>query len=280
MVCGAAYAVDGRIAQVDVGAGHVDLGAQHHGAVFVLAIAHFTKKRHVFGGSACAERAVHAGLAEVATVDADLLHRLLVHVGVARFDQVLGGAVHEVEVVAGLIRFGVGRAVPVEAQPLDGVTDRVDVLDIFLLRVGVVKAEVADATVIARQAKVQADALGVADVQVAIGLGGKAGADFGRVKVTLRVVCGVARATTPAALRVSAFGQILLDDLAQEVAGLGGRFDGCRCAHDSILVGAWSPPLTSCNDLHTGADIRHRHSAVADEGADRCSIETIQGELI
>nr|WP_236748530.1 hypothetical protein [Acidovorax carolinensis] len=50
----------------------------------------------------------------------------------------------------------------------------------------------AHATVVARQAKVDADAFGVANVQVAIGLGREAGADFGGVGLAGRVVGGVA----------------------------------------------------------------------------------------
>jgi hypothetical protein len=38
VVLGMADAVDGRVAQIDVGRGHVDLGAQHGGAVGKLAV--------------------------------------------------------------------------------------------------------------------------------------------------------------------------------------------------------------------------------------------------
>ena len=154
---------------------------------------------------------------------------MLVDVGVAGFDQVFGGAVHEVEVVAGLVEvgfFAVGRVVPVKAQPLHGVHDAVDVFGVFLFGVGVVKAQVAHAAVVARQAEVQADALGVADVQVAVGLGRKARADLGRVGLAGGVVGGVAGAAAPAAGGVGAFGQVFFDDLAQEVAGFVGFFVG------------------------------------------------------
>ena len=141
----------------------------------------------------------------------------------AGFDQVFGGAVHEVEVVAGLVEVGVAGA-PFQSKPshLHGVDDGVDVFGVFFFGVGVVKAQVAHAAVVARQAKVQADALGVADVQVAVGLGRKAGADLGGVGLAGGVVGGVARAAAPAAAGVGAFGQVVLDDLAQEVAGLDG----------------------------------------------------------
>jgi phosphohistidine phosphatase SixA len=52
---------------------------------------------------------------------------------------------------------------PVEAEPAHRVDDGVDVLLLFLLRIGVVEAQVAAAAVVARQAEVQADRLGVAE---------------------------------------------------------------------------------------------------------------------
>jgi hypothetical protein len=120
-------------------------------------------------------------LAKVAPVDTHLLRCLLVHIGVTGFNQVLRGAVHEVKVVAGLVGGGVFGAIPLKAQPFDGVNNAVDVFDVFFLGVGVVKAQVAHTAVVTRQAKVDADALGVAHVQVAVGFGRKAGADFGGV---------------------------------------------------------------------------------------------------
>ena len=48
-----------------------------------------------------------------------------------------------------------------------------DVLDVFLRRVGVVEAQVAEAAELRGDAEIQADRLGVADVQVAVRLGRK-----------------------------------------------------------------------------------------------------------
>ena len=60
-----------------------------------------------------------------------------------------------------------------KAQPADVLHDRVDVLDVFLAGVGIVEAEVTQAAELLGDAEVQADRLGMADVQVAVGLGGK-----------------------------------------------------------------------------------------------------------
>jgi hypothetical protein len=52
VVRGVADAVDGRVAQVDVGRGHVDPGAQDVGAVGELAGLHALEEVHVLGDRA------------------------------------------------------------------------------------------------------------------------------------------------------------------------------------------------------------------------------------
>ena len=93
----------------------------------------------------------------------------------------------------------------------------------------------AHAAVVARQAEVQADALGVAHVQVAVGFGRKAGADFGGVGLALGLVGGVAGGASPAALGVSAKFEVFLDDLAQEIADFGGF--GCEAVAAAAALG-------------------------------------------
>ena len=89
---------------------------------------------------------------------------------------------------------------PVEAQPLYGLDDRIDVFLLFLGGVGVVETQGAGAAVNLGKAEIQADALGVAVVQVAVGLGRKAGFD----------------ATAPLAEAT-----VFVDEIADEVAGGG-----------------------------------------------------------
>ena len=99
----------------------------------------------------------------------------------ARFNQVLGCTVHEVKVVAGLVGRSVRRTVPFEPKPSHRINDAVHILRVFFLGVGVIKAQVAYAIVVSGQAKVQANAFGMPDMQIAIGLGGEAGANACRV---------------------------------------------------------------------------------------------------
>src|SRR5512146_1586531 len=64
---------------------------------------------------------------------------------------------------------------PLEPEPADVPLDRVDVLLLLLLRVGVVEAEVAATPELLGDPEVEADRLGVTDVQVAVRLGREAG---------------------------------------------------------------------------------------------------------
>jgi hypothetical protein len=245
VVRGAADAVERRIAHVDVGASHVDLGAQHGGAVGELAVAHGAEALEVLLGRAAAEGAVGARRVEVAAGGADLLGALLVDIGQARADQVLGGAVHEVEIVAREVDVLVGRAEPgrivgqhgVVSEPLHGVADGVDVFLLFLLGVGVVEAQVAHAAVFPSQLEVEPDALGVADMQIAVRLGREAQAHPGRVLHALGMVRRVARRAAPLAAGIVALFEVVFDDVAQKIARFGGVVVG-RGSHPFILGGA------------------------------------------
>ena len=127
--------------------------------------------------------ALLARLGQGAAVGADLLGGEVVHIGLSLPDQLLGPLVELLEVVGGIVEV----LAPVEAEPADALLDRFDVLHLFLGRIGVVEAEVAAAAEIAGQAEVEADGLGMADVQIAVRLRRKAG-DDGLVLAALQVL--------------------------------------------------------------------------------------------
>ena len=92
---------------------------------------------------------------------------------------------------------------PVKAEPADVLLDGIDVFDVLPHRIGVIKAEVASRVrVFARNPEVEADRLGVADVQIAVGFGRESGEH-------------------PAL--VFAGGQVGVDELTNEIPG------GCGC---------------------------------------------------
>jgi hypothetical protein len=135
--------------------------------------AHAREEVDALLGRPVAPRAVAAGLGERAAVLADLVGREVVHVGLAGLDEVDRPLVELLEVVRRVVEV----LAPVEPQPADVGLDGVDELLLFLHRVGVVEAQVAAAAELAGDAEVEADRLGVADVQVAVRLRGEAGDD-------------------------------------------------------------------------------------------------------
>ena len=89
-MAGVQDAVEDRVAQVDVAGRHVDLGAQHACAVWELARAHAVEQVKIFRDRPVAERAVAAGLGQGAAVHADFILGLVVDIGLAGTDQILG----------------------------------------------------------------------------------------------------------------------------------------------------------------------------------------------
>src|SRR5439155_26917193 len=139
--------------------------------------------------------AVLARLGEGAAVLADLVSGEVVDVGLAGVDQVDGPLVELMEVVGGVVEV----LTPVEAEPADVLLDRVDVLLLFLDRVGVVEAQVTAPTELLGDREVECDRLRVADVEVSVRLGREAGHD----------------------LRDPALAHVGGDDLADEIASFG-----------------------------------------------------------
>ena len=193
-------AIEDRVAQVDVRGAHVDPGAQDPRAVRELAAPHPVEQVEVLVDRPVPERAVAAGLGESAPVGADVIGRQVVDIGMAGSDQLDRPRVELLEVVG-----GEGQVIaPVEAEPAEVGLDSVDVLLLLLGRVGVVEAEVALPAELDGDPEIEADRLGVADVEVAVGLRWKARHD----------------GAGPAALEVGG------DDVADEVATLGRGLHG------------------------------------------------------
>ena len=126
----------------------------------------------------------------------------------------LGPVVELVEIVGRVIKV----PAPVEAEPLHVARDRVDVLLLFLDRIGVVEAQVAAAPIFLRHAEIEGDRLGVSDMQVAVGFGREAGDH----------------------LRAASRGDIGVDYVANEVAtafhfGCFAHHRRSRCACQSVV---------------------------------------------
>ena len=188
----------------------------------MLASAHLAEEPEALVRRTVAVGRIDAGLLQGAAVFAHFVRGLLVDVGVARLDEVFRKAVHVLKVGAREVEVLLFAVLPAEAQPLHAVQDAVDVLLVFLHRVRVVEAHVAVAAVVAGQTEIEADALRVTDVEVAVRFRREARADLrhvGRTLVLLLVVGGGMPA--PVAGQVDAVGQIVFDQVPEKVGRRG-----------------------------------------------------------
>ena len=104
MMFGVADAVDDRVAQPDVGGGHVNFGAQGAGAVGELAVLHALQQVQVFRDGAVAKGAVLAGTVGRAAVGVGVAGGEVADVGFAFFDEGDGVVVELGEIVGGVER--------------------------------------------------------------------------------------------------------------------------------------------------------------------------------
>ena len=185
-------AVEHRIAQIDIARRHVDLGAQHARAIRKFAGAHAAEQVEIFVDAAVAKRRVAAGLRQRAARGAHLVLGLVVDIGLAALDQMLGPFVEPLEIIRGMEEV----LAPIEAEPAHVGLDGVDIFLLFLGGIGVVEAQIALAAEFLRDPEIEADRFGVADMQIAVRLRRKPGHD-------LVVLLGV---------------EVGLDDVANEVA--------------------------------------------------------------
>src|SRR5689334_2912555 len=91
--------------------------------------------------------------------------RQVADIGLTGLDHLLGPVVELLKVIRRVMQL-----IPLEAEPADVGHDRIDVLLLFLLRVRVVEPQIALPAVVASDAEVQADALRMTDMQIAVRL--------------------------------------------------------------------------------------------------------------
>ncbi len=165
--------VEGGVTQVHVGAGHVDLGPKDHRTLRVLALAHLFEEGEVFRDGTVPPGAVLAGLGEGAAILLQLLGAEFIDEGLSLLDEAHGDLVKLAVVVGGVVLM----FPPIEAEPMDVPFDGLDVLELLLLGVGIVVAQITAPLVLLCQTEVQADRLDVADVQISVRFRGKPGDD-------------------------------------------------------------------------------------------------------
>ncbi len=145
------------------------LARRHARAVRKLAGLHAREQIEIFFDRTIAIRAFLARLGQRAAIFADFVGAQVIHVSFAGLDQLHRPVIQLLEIIGGVVK-----AFPLEAEPLHVGHDGLDVLGLFLFRIGVVEAQVGAAAKFVCQAEVQADGLGMADVQISVRLGRKA----------------------------------------------------------------------------------------------------------
>src|SRR5664279_569167 len=170
---GVQNAIQHGVAQIDIARGHIDFGAQHPGTVGKFASFHAAKQIEIFFYSAVAKRAVLAGLGQRASLVPDFLLRLVVDIGKAGADQVFRPAVKPLEIIRGIEQV----LAPVVTEPVHVGLNRIDVFLLFPGRVGIVEPQVAASRKLLRDAEIERDRLGMADMQIAVRLRREPGHD-------------------------------------------------------------------------------------------------------
>ena len=160
------YTIDDRVAEVHIGAGHINLGTEHHLAFLDFAGVHLLEQSEAFFDRTVAVWAFCTRLGRSALLCGDVFRRLFVDVSLAFLNQADGKVPQLLEVIGCIIFIS-----PLESEPLDVFLDGFHVFHIFFGGVGIVKAEVAYTAIAGCDSEIQADGLGVSDVEVSVWLG-------------------------------------------------------------------------------------------------------------
>ena len=181
IVLGVTDPVEDRVPHDHVGMSHVDLGPEDEGPVLELPGLHPPEEVEVLLRGAIPIWALRPGPGDRSPTLPDLLLALLVDVGLPLLDEDLCALVQLLEVVRGEVEV----LPPVVAQPTHRVLDRMDVLHVLGERIRVVETEMTHATILGRESEVQDYGLRVSDMEIAVGLGRKAGLDATAVAAVL-----------------------------------------------------------------------------------------------
>ena len=165
VMLGMQNAVHDRIAHINVWRRHIDFRPQHSRPIGKLSGLHALKQIQIFFDRTNAKRTVFPRFSQRAAMLADLFRRKIVDVRLAIFDQLDRPLIQLVEIIR-----RVKQPIPPETEPLHVLHDGVDVLGIFLFRIRVVEAQVGLAAKLVGKSEVEADRLGVSDVQISVGL--------------------------------------------------------------------------------------------------------------
>ncbi len=164
--------VQNGVAHQHVRRSHVDLRPQHLLPFGIFPGFHFAEQPQILLNGSVPVRTFNARGLHRTAPSADLLLCLVVHVGLALLDQLLRPGVKLVEIVRCIAFLR-----PLEAHPTDVLLDGIDIFDVLLHGIGVVIAQIRLAAIFQREPEIQADAFGMPQMQVTVGLRRESGYD-------------------------------------------------------------------------------------------------------
>ncbi len=159
------YTIHYRVTEVHIGRCHVDFGTKHIGAFLKLASIHALEKVEILLYRTITIRTVYTGLCRRTLLTGNLLRCLVVDIGLALFYHAYGQIIQLGEIVARVIL----AVAPVKSKPMNVLSYGVDILDILLCWVGIIKTQIAGSSKFLGYTKVHAYSLGVSNVKIAVG---------------------------------------------------------------------------------------------------------------
>lgn len=182
-----------RVAEVHVGMCHIDLRPQYFFAITIAAGFHFPEQTQVVLNTSPAIGTIRSRLGRRTLLMRNFVTRTVIDVRKSLANQRDGEFIEFVEII-GCVQF----LRPGKSQPFDVVLDSFNILRFFRYGVRIVESEISLATVLNGQSEVEANTFGMAQVKIAVWLGGKPRDD----------------------LAVPALFQVILNDFLQEVITL------------------------------------------------------------
>ena len=171
------------VSEMHVGRSHVDFGPQHETPLFKFAFVHTLKQVEILFNTTVAIRALDTRLRGSTLLAGNLLRRLFIDIGFSLLNHANGQIPQFGEIVRGIIE----AVAPVKTQPVNILHDGVDILDIFLHRIGVVETQVTRSAKFLGNTEVNANSFGMTDVQITVGFGRETGAQPASILSGLQV---------------------------------------------------------------------------------------------
>ena len=160
------YTVNNRVTHVDVAGSHINLSTKHLFTISKFAILHTLEKIKVFFYTAVSVWAFLAWLSKSATILADFLSIQIIYESQSTLNQLYSKVIQ----LAKIIRSIKHSVIPAKAQPLYICLNGINVLSIFLDRIGIIKTKIALAIILLCQTEIKANRLCVTYMKITVRL--------------------------------------------------------------------------------------------------------------